>query len=480
MGQKRRFVFLEVIMYIASFKEFIASNNCDADYFQPKHTTNTKAIKTYPGGFATLGSLVDMKKGIEVGRKAYRNNGVPFTRVSDVRPTWVLQEKYISEGLYNSLKNDYQPGENEILLTKDATPGIAHFLGSDPPKMIPSGGVLRLKRKSAKVCDEYLTLVLNSGLVQKQIDRDATGSVLTHWRPERISQTLIPILPKKEQLEIRTQVLASFRLLAQSEALLEECHEIVLKELGVSFKDPKTCVPSIVMFSDFQEAGLMDADYFQAKCKKVVQAIKDYGCATLGSLVEMRKGVEVGKKYSKTGVPFIRVSNITQYGLSKEKHIPENLYQTLKSFQPEKGEILLTKDATPGVAYYLSVEPNKMVMSGGVLRLRKKSEKVNSEYLTLVLNSTLVREQVKRAATGSVIVHWRPERVAQTLIPILPKNMQTLIQQKVRKSFLLRRKSKFLLICVKQAVETAVKSGKPVAFNETFDKMREQLHKKGV
>ncbi len=81
----------------------------------------------------------------------------------------------------------------------------------------------------------------------------------------------------------------------------------------------------------------------------------------------------------------------------------QKLYSEIKQHQPQKGEILFSKDATPGVAYYLYELPKKMIPSGGILRLKCKSE-INNEYLTLVLNSILTKEQVNRDVGGSVII----------------------------------------------------------------------------
>lgn len=128
-----------------------------------------------------------------------------------------------------------------------------------------------------------------------------------------------------------------------------------------------------------------------------------------------------------------------------------------------QGEILFSKDATPGIAHYLRDEPPKMIPSGGILRMLRKDNRLNDEYLTLVLNSLLTKEQVNRDCGGSVILHWRPDQVRETLIPILSKEKQTRIQQKVTESFSLRKRSKFLLECAKRTVEIAIEKDEETA-----------------
>ncbi|HOI97983.1 MAG TPA: hypothetical protein PLA19_05800, partial [Candidatus Pacearchaeota archaeon] len=71
------------------------------------------------------------------------------------------------------------------------------------------------------ILPEYLTLVLNSAIVQKQIERDSGGSVINHWRPDQVKATLIPILGDEKQKEIKQLIAESFKCRKLSKALLE-------------------------------------------------------------------------------------------------------------------------------------------------------------------------------------------------------------------------------------------------------------------
>ena len=67
---------------------------------------------------------------------------------------------------------------------------------------------------------EYLTLVLNSKLVQMQAERDAGGSIILHWRVGEIENVVLPIIALATQTKISELVQQSFSLKAQSEHLL--------------------------------------------------------------------------------------------------------------------------------------------------------------------------------------------------------------------------------------------------------------------
>ncbi len=87
------------------------------------------------------------------------------------------------------------------------------------------------------------------------------------------------------------------------------------------------------------------------------------------------------------------------------------------------------------------------------------------DYLTLVLNSIVVRMQAERDAGGSIIQHWKPSEIEKVIIPQLPMGKQELLAEKVQESFALRQESKRLLELAKHAVEVAIEQGEEMALH---------------
>ena len=258
--------------------------------------------------------------------------------------------------------------------------------------------------------------------------------------------------------------------LDKSKQIYAQAQTFLLAELGLADWRPKHHLTFVKNFSDTEHAERIDADYFQPKYDEIVNAIKNYkgqdNWDTLENLVTLKKCVEVGsKEYLETGIPFVRVSNLSPFEITQEKYISEELYTELTQHQPKRGEILLSKDATPGIAYYLREVPEKMIPASGILRLKGKTDKIGNEYLTLVLNSILTQEQINRDVGGSVILHWRPDQVAGTIVPILHQDKQAEIEQKVLESFNLRKRAKSLLEHAKGAVEIAIEQDEQTAIN---------------
>lgn len=115
---------------------------------------------------------------------------------------------------------------------------------------------------------------------------------------------------------------------------------------------------------------------------------------------------------------------------------------------------MLSKDATPGIAYHLK-EQTEGIISGGILRLQALSN-INKEYVCLVINSLVGQSQIERDSGGSVISHWKPEQVRNTLIPFLPAKIQDEIESLCLESFSARRQAKKLLEEAKRKVEEMI------------------------
>ncbi len=54
-----------------------------------------------------------------------------------------------------------------------------------------------------------------------QVERDAGGSIIIHWKPEQIKNLLIPILPKPTQQKIADLVRKSHESRKKAKELLE-------------------------------------------------------------------------------------------------------------------------------------------------------------------------------------------------------------------------------------------------------------------
>ncbi|MFA5454958.1 MAG: restriction endonuclease subunit S [Sulfurimonas sp.] len=210
-----------------SFKNsFGTSGRLDSEYYQPKYDELVTHIKKTK--FDKLDNIVDIKKSIEPGSEAYQDEGIPFIRVSNITKSGITDtEIHLSKDILKDedLEKLY-PIKDTILLSKDGTVGIAYKIKNET-EMITSGALLHLMIKRDDVMPEYLTLVLNSLIVQLQADRDAGGSIIKHWKPSEIQEVLIPIIDNSIQTQIEEKIIKSFELKEESKKLLDLAKQAV-------------------------------------------------------------------------------------------------------------------------------------------------------------------------------------------------------------------------------------------------------------
>ena len=313
----------------------------------------------------------------------------------------------------------------------------------------------------------YLTIFLRSIYGFNQLYRERELTIQFQLTLERVGRILIFEPTKMFQKLIRELLINSlkFHLLYFSSFNISE--SILLKELKLENWKAKHKLSFIKYYSNTEKYERLDAEYYQPMYEELEVKIKSIDYTDLNNIVRIKKCVEPGSDvYQEKGILFLRVSNLDRFEIIEDncQFISKSLYNSLNTYQPCKGEILLTKDATPGIAYYLNNKPKDMIPSGGILRLKIKDEtKILPEYLTLVLNSLIVQKQMERDSGGSVINHWRLDQIKNTIIPILTIDLQNNISFEIRKSFEYRQKSKDLLNIAKRAVEIAIEESEEKA-----------------
>ncbi len=348
----------------------------------------------------------------------------------------------------------------EVIVNKIGNAGKVYIV--PPLKQKMTLGMNQFMLRSNKQSNNYFLYVYLACKYGKfQLEQRVTGAVPLSIDKESVRSVLIPLLNPLLQDFIASIIKKYFNYTGESKKQYKQAENMLLTELGLLNWEPKHRLSFVRNFSDTQSAERTDAEYFQPMYEEVAKAVKSSkNHSGLGDIVSIKKCIEPGSEaYEDSGIPFLRVSNLSKFGINNDNQqfISETLYDSLKTHQPRKGEILLSKDATPGIAYYLKDAPGKMIPSGGILRVAVKDlDCVYPEYLALVLNSAIVQKQMERDAGGSIINHWRVDQVKNTLIPILPISVQKQISEKVDKSFSDREQAKCLLDIAKRGVEMAI------------------------
>lgn len=311
----------------------------------------------------------------------------------------------------------------------------------------------------------YLWAFLHSAYGQGILWRSTSQTGQPHLTLPSILEIRIPDITNIQN-DIETLYLKSVEKKHQAESLYDSAQQQLLN--GLQFALPSVSASSIAekkLSDSFGLSGRLDAEYYQPKYDELFAVLSKQVRRPLGQLVSRMKSIEPGSEYyGDTGIPFIRVSDVSKTGIDNPSiMIPENIEPNIDRLYPKKDTILFSKDGSVGIAFKIT-EDMKAVTSSALLHLRvNNTSEILPDYLTLVLNSEIVQLQAERDASGAIIQHWKLSDIEKVVIPILPYDMQFEIAKKVQQSFLLREKANDLIQIAVKAVELAIEDSEEIA-----------------
>lgn len=443
------------------------SGRIDSEYYQKKYLKYENMVLSHNG--CPMGSLCHFLIG-PFGSAYDTSNYVEsseyrYVRGQDVKP-FFLQEvspRYMAREDYQRLSK-YALKEDDILVSVVGTLGNACIVQK---KELPA--IFSCKSTAVRVdaIDSYFLLAyLNSKYGRQLLLRKERGAVQKGLNLDDLKVLDIPCLSDVFQEEIRNIAVAASVAMNKSSQLYCETHELLMRELHFNSEAISTKGTVEKHLSEsFGISGRLDAEYYQPKYDDLFTLLDHLSTKQLGDIVTMSKSIEPGSEYyGSEGVPFIRVSDVSVTGIEPPTiRIPKNIVPSIETLYPKRDTILFSKDGSVGIAYKVE-DDLEAVTSGALLHLHvKNTADVLPDYLTLVLNSEIVRLQAERDASGAIIQHWKPSDVAAVTIPILPHEMQIEIAQKVQESFALRRQAEALVEKAVRAVEIAIEEDESAA-----------------
>ena len=474
---------------VKTLKEsFIETGRLDSEYYQPKYDDILHHIQAYKYGSKNLAEICDIKE----------ENFIPK---DDTTYKYV---ELANIGKYgNIIGCSQQKGEdlpsrarrivskNDVVISSlEGSLDSCALVEEDYDGALCSTGFYVLK--SSVLNSETLLVLFKSPLVKELMRKGCSGTILTAIGRQELERIPIPLIRQEIQEEIAQHVQSSISLRKESQQLLEhakltvegaiqgggkiaseyyvlqeksamELHiaiYVLLHEVGIISNDAKVKVSNVVcsckkLSDSFLASGRLDAEYYQPKYDLLFEKLKGFPTATIKEIATIQKSIEPGSDaYQEEGIPFIRVANLSKFGLSNSD-VKLDTTQFADTIRPQKDTILLSKDGSVGIAYKME-ETQDVITSSAILHLQLTTPNVLPDYLTLVLNSIVVKLQAERDAGGSIIQHWKPSEIEHIIIPILPMNEQQMIANKIKQSFKMRKDAQDLLLQAKCIIETAI------------------------
>ena len=448
---------------VIKLSELEGAKRIDAEYYQPDYLKAISKILSVPTN--TINQLSESV--LSFGAYSlcnyivWKESGIPYIKAENIQEGYIdfSETMFIDDNVHNILKKS-QIKENQVLFSMSGTIGNAAVAYNIPNKLNSNQDIAKITLKK-RYSPSYVTSFLNSKYGKLQTQRELVGSVQQHIFLWQIKNLKIPIISEEIEREIEIIYKEGLNEFEKSNSLYFQAENLLSEELKLKDFKPKHKLSYTANLSQAFGVNRIDAEYFQPAYHNLIEYLNNnFELKPLQNfLLDFQKGIEVGSKnYQEEGKQFIRVSNLSINGFVErdQKYISEELYQQLKDvYEPKIGDFLLTKDATPGIAYIVK-EPMEGIIASGILKLSIDESKIDKEYLAFCIGSIIGKLQIERDSGGSVIIHWRPEQIKKLLIPILPKETQQKIASLVQQSHKARKKVNELLDKAKRKVEEAI------------------------
>lgn len=407
----------------------------------------------------------------------YLPDGIPFIRGVDLQDGMIdlSNTLYISPEAHKLLwKSEIHEGD--LLVTMSGTIGRTAIAMPSYRYPLNSNQDIAKIRLSEKINTYYVYAFFLSKYGQDFLIREARGSVQQHVFLSQMEQLIIPIFSEAFQAKVEQTVLSAHEIWVKSKLLYEKAENLLSSDLGFKNKQLSQDNISLRSSADVNRNERWDAEYYQPKYDEIIDLLKSVPNERLGKIVTIQKSIEPGSKaYQDTGIPFLRVQNLTVLGF-KETEICLDPIEFRYAPRIKQNSILLTKDGSVGIAYKAETDL-EVITSGAILHLYLLNQDIDPNYLTLILNSQVVKLQAERDTGGSIIQHWKPSEIEEVVIPVLPTEQQVHIGSTIRESFSLRRQSRTQLKAAKRAVEIAIEQGEQKAFDYLrFVERQNELH----
>ena len=445
---------------LININEIKQAHRFDAEYFSPENNLIRKKLNK--SNFLIDLIIEKPQYGTTPKGGIFSEDGINFIRSQDFNYCFIEEIKqYCSKSFHLENKKSEVLNNDILIASVGATIGECAIYVNKLPANI-NQNIARIRVENKKISPFYLIIFMQTKYGQIQLKGLNTGNAQSYLNTDKLNQLKIFNCNLIFQTQIESLVKQAHAKQEQSKQLYKEAEKILLQELDLLNYVPQNNLIFSTTKKHIEKIKRFDAEYFQPKYKKIIEKIELYkgGVEQIKNIVKWEKGVEVGADcYVEKGFDFVRVSDFNKYGINEiEKKISDKTYHEFKEkFEPKIGDILFTKDGTIGMSYVLK-ENIQGLLSGAFLRLTLKKEykDFEKESLVLILNSIVCKMQVEQLSGGALIAHLKPSDFETFKIPLIKKEIQTNIAEKIKLSFSLKKESKELLEKAKKLVEIEI------------------------
>lgn len=336
-----------------------------------------------------LGNFLRVKGGFAFKSKDFVNEGVPIVRISNFNNSNVDLDEcvfYPQEKL-EEFENFLLEEKDILIAMSGATTGKIGRVSGIEGRLLLNQRVGKFEIFNDQLDKEYLYFFVKSDYFQNKVWKFASGCAQPNVSSKQLESIEIPVPPLPIQHKIVSILERSEKLKNLRQEANDETNSIIQALFSDMFGDP-------------------------------VKNEKNY---TVKPLVEIchriTDGTHITPKYTNTGVPFLRVTDVTNSNESKKFISEEEHKELIKRCKPEKGDVLYTKNGTIGIAKLIDWDYEFSIFVSLCL-IKPKKEIILPKYLEIFLNTPFALRQALLHSKKGTITNLHLIEIKKILVPV--------------------------------------------------------------
>ena len=336
-----------------------------------------------------------------------------------------------------------------------------YYKASEHDDKVFASYLVRLIPDTEYILPEYLTAFLNTEIAKHQIKARARQSVnQTNVNPEEVKEIAIPLLCKELQIAIQKNYHSAYADLIAAKKAYSQAESILNEYLHIRDYDDNGYAVKTLSDS-FMQSGRLDAEYYQPKYEQYEKTVihGKYGYA----LIKNKFACITDKcERNLSRHAYIEIGDINvdsgsyTYTVLNTEDLPDNA-----KIMTRAGDILVST-VRPNRGAVAILEEDNLLVSGAFTVLRPKSD-YSKELLQVLLRTPVYRDWLLKFNVGTSYPVIKDNDILNMPIPLLERDKQKEISDKVQESFRLRKEAKWLLDNAIKAVETAIETDEETA-----------------
>jgi len=399
----------------------------DPYYYKPEFSALRERLENHPS-FQRVGSLIKSWNRGDGPRDGFYTDdaqtGVYFLRVNNLKNHTIdtNEIKYITRYVHENTLKRAQVTAGDVVFaisgTKDNLGTVSVILRNILEANLNSA-LVKLELDWSIIDKRYFCYMFDLNITRIQIDFIGKGAAQNNLNNEEISQIhiFLPSISEQDKI-VRYLDEAHFKKKqkeAEAQRSLDSIDDYLLSELGIALPEPEeNTIQNRIFYRKLSQVsgGRFDSEYYHLSHYQDLENLKK-SPFSLKRLVDVCHRIVDGpfgssvkaKDYVKTGIPFIRVADVTNgEGYLKTENlifISEEAHKKIIRSRILPGDVVIAKTgATMGAACVVPENFPEANIRGDLAALTVKNEQCLSEYVVVFINTKIGQRLFWRLDSG--------------------------------------------------------------------------------